>query len=332
MQRERMSTRRRLIAALGACALCRPLAAFAQPQGKRWRIGFLGVASASGYATELEAIRQRLRELGYVEGQNIIFEFRWAENDLDRLKELTAELVALKVDVIITHSNRGAIAAAQATKTIPIVVADSADPVATGLVANYARPGGNITGSTSLPTELYAKRLELLREIVPQLERVAVLFSALTVYNDVFFGAMEPAAKQMKLELHQFRVKALEEFSGAFAAMAQERVEAVVIGDDPLFNANAGAVAALAATHRLPAIGIASYPSAGGLLGYSANRPLVYGRAANFVDKILRGAKPGDLPIERAAKFDLIVNLTTAKALGIKIPPQFLLRADKVIE
>ncbi len=327
-----MNTRRKLIAALGAGALGGPFASFAQPQSKLWRIGFLGVASASGYATELEAIRQRLRELGYAEGRNIVIEFRWAENNADRLKELATELVALKVDVIITHANRGAIAAAQATKTIPIVVADSADPVATGLVATYARPGGNITGSTSLPTELYAKRLELLKEVVPNLERVAVLFSALTIHNDVFFRAMEPTAKQMKVELHQFLVKALQEFPGAFTAMARKRVEAVVIGDDPLFNANGGAVAALAATHRLPAIGITSYPSAGGLLGYSANRPLVYGRAANFVDKILRGANPGDLPIERAAKFDLIVNLPTAKALGLKIPPQFLLRADKVIE
>jgi putative ABC transport system substrate-binding protein len=223
-------------------------------------------------------------------------------------------------------------AAAQATKTIPIVVADSADPVATGLVASYARPGGNITGSTSLPAEMYAKRLELLGEVVTRLTRVGVLFSALTRYNDVFFREMEPAAGRMRLRLHRVTVKAPEEFPGAFAAMVNERVEAAVIGDDPLFNANAGAVAALASAHRLPAIGITSFAEAGGLLGYSANRPRVYARAADFVDRILKGAKPGDLPIERAAKFDLVVNLRTARAFGIRIPHALAQRADRLIE
>jgi putative tryptophan/tyrosine transport system substrate-binding protein len=327
-----MITRRNLIAALGAGALSEPLASFAQQPGGARRIGFLGVASASGYASEVEAIRERLRELGYAEGRDIVIEYRWAENDSERLKAMATELVALKVDVIVTHANRGATAAAQATTTIPIVVADSADPVATGLVASYARPGGNLTGSTSLPTELYGKRLELLKDAAPRLERVSILFSALTVHNDAFFRAMEPTARQLKVELHRFMVNALEEFPGAFAAMAQKRVEGVVIGDDPLFNANAGAVAALAATHRFPAIGITNFAVAGGLLGYSANRALVYARAANFVDRILKGANPGDLPIERAAKFDLIVNLKTAKALGIRIPPQLLQRADNVIE
>jgi putative tryptophan/tyrosine transport system substrate-binding protein len=327
-----MNNRRRLIVALGAGVLCAWHASFAQQPGKVWRIGFLGVASASGYASELEAIRARLRELGYAEGRNIAFEFRWAEGNPDRLKEMAADLVAQKVDVIITHSNRGADAAAQATKTIPIVIADAFDPVAAGLVATYARPGGNITGSTSLPKEMYAKRLELLRELVPHVKRVSVLFNALGSYNPVFFGEMEPVAAQMKLELHQFRVRTVEEFPGAFAEMAAKRIEAVVIGDDPLFNANLGAVAVLAATHRLPAIGITTYPGAGGLLGYSANRPLVYARAANFVDRILKGANPGDLPIERAAKFDLVVNLKTAKALGIRISPQLLQRVDHVIE
>jgi putative ABC transport system substrate-binding protein len=327
-----MNDRRRLILALGAGALAAWDASFAQQPGKVWRIGFLGVASASGYANELEAIRERLRDLGYAEGRNFVFEFRWAEGNADRLKAMAEELVALNVDVIITHSSRGANAAAQATKTIPIVVADTIDPVATGLVATYARPGGNITGSTSLPKEMYAKRLELLRELVPQVKRVSVLFNAQASYNPVFFGEMEPVAARMKLELHQFTARAPDEFPGAFAEMARKRIEAVVIGDDPLFNANLGAIAVLAATHRLPAIGITSYPGAGGLLGYSANRPLVYARAANFVDKILKGANPGDLPIERAAKFDLVINLKAAKALGIKIAPHLLQRVDHVIE
>ena len=327
-----MNTRRKLIIALGTTALVASFTSLAQQPGRIWRIGFLGVASASGYANELEAIRERLRELGYTEGRNYVFEFRWAEGSADRLKEMAAELVALKVDVLVTHSNRGAMAAAQATKTIPIVVADSADPVATGLVASYARPGGNITGSTSLPTELYAKRLELLMEAVPRGKRVSVLFNRQALYNAAFFAQMEPVAARMKVELHQLAVQALHEFPDAFAAIVNRRTEAVVIGDDPLFNANLGAIAALAATHRLPAIGITSYPSAGGLLGYSANRRLVYSRAANFVDKILEGANPGDLPIERAAKFDLVINLKAAKALGIKIAPQLLQRADQVID
>ncbi len=314
------------LAALGAA----PLASFAQQQGKVWRIGFLGVTNASGYVSELEAIRQRLRELGYTESRNIVIEYRWAESDPERLKVMAAELVALKVDAIITHSNSGARTAGQATKTIPIVMADGIDPVVSGLVASLARPGGNITGSTSFQPENSGKRLQLLKEVVPSLKRVSVLFSARNPYNDVYLREMAPAAEQM--ELHQFVVKAIEEFPGAFAAMAKKRVEAAVIGEDPLLNTNGGAIAALAIAHRFPASGYTNFARDGGLLGYGANRPLVYARAANFVDKIFNGAKPGDLPIERATKFDLIVNLKTAKALGVRIPTQLLQRADRVIE
>jgi putative ABC transport system substrate-binding protein len=327
-----VNRRRKLLVALGASALTAPLASFAQQQGKVWRIGFLGTASASGYVKEIDAIRAGLRDLGYVEGRNIIIEYRWAESNPERLKEMAAELVALKVDVLIAHSTLGVRTAAQATKTIPIVIADATDPVAAGLVASLARPGGNITGSTSFQPEIAAKRLELLKEVVPRLKRVSTLFNALSANNEVYIRELEPAAKQMKVELHQFEVRTPEELLGAFAAMAKKRVEAAVIGEDPLLNTNAGAIAALAVAHRLPASGFTNFAGAGGLLGYGANRPLVYGRAANFVDKILKGAKPGDLPIERATKFDLIVNLKTAKALGIKIPQSILVRADKVIE
>ena len=327
-----MNKRRKLLVALGASALTAPLVSFAQQQGKIWRLGFVGTASASGYVKETDAIRAGLRDLGYVEGRNIVIEYRWAESNPERLKEMAAELVALKVDVIITHSNAGARTAGQATKTIPIIMADGGDPVAAGLVASLARPGGNITGSTSFQTDLAAKRLELLKEVVPRLKRVSVLFNALSPNNAVIFREMETAAKAMKVELHQFAVRAPEELPDAFTAMAKQRFEATVIGEDPLLNSNAGAIAALAATHRLPAIGQTLFPDAGGLLGYGANRPLVFGRAASFVDKILKGAKPGDLPIERATRFELIINLKTAKALGIKIPQQVLQRADKVIE
>ncbi len=327
-----MNTRRKLLVALGVGALVAPLRSLAQQQGKIWRIGFLGVASASGYVKEMDAIRAGLRDFGYVEGKNIVIEYRWAESNPERLKEMAAELVALKVDVIITHALPGVRTAGQATTTIPIVIADGPDPVAMGVVASLARPGGNITGSTGFQTELAAKRLELLKEVMPRLKRVSVLSNALNPNNAVYFREMETAAKTMKVELSQYEVRALEQFPGAFSAMAKQRVEAAVISEDPLLNSNPGVIAALAATHRLPAVGLTVFAEAGGLLGYGANRPLLYGRAANFVDKILKGAKPGDLPIERATKFDLVVNLKTSKSLGIKIPQQLLQRADKVIE
>jgi putative ABC transport system substrate-binding protein len=327
-----VNKRRELLLALGAAALASPLTPHAQPQTKVWRIGFLGTASAAGYVKEIEAIRAGLRDLGYVEGKNISIEFRWADSNTERLKEMAAELVALKVDVIITHAILGARIAGQATKTIPIVIADVSDPVAAGLVASLARPGGNITGSTSFQIEIVGKRLELLKEVMPRLKRVSFLFNALNPNNADVYREMQTAARIMKVELHQFEVRAIEEFPGAFTAMAKKRVEAVVIDEDPLLNSNVGVIAALAAPHRLSACGLTTFPDAGGLLGYGANRPLVYGRAANFVDKILKGAKPGDLPIERATRFEIIINLKTAKTLGIKIPQQLLQRADRVIE
>ena len=323
--------RRNLAFALFALVAA-PLASLAQPQGRVWRVGFLGVTSLSGYASELEAIRARFRELGYVEGRNIAIEYRWAEGNPDRLRMLAAELVALKVDVIIAHSTLGVRVASEATRTIPIVIADATDPVVAGLVASHARPGGNITGSTSFQPENASKRLQLLKEVVPQLKRVAVLFNALSKNNPVFWRELERAAKLMNVGLSQFTVKAVEELPDAFSKMVEKRMEAAVIGEDPLLNTSAGAIAALAVAHRLPTSGFTNFPGAGGLLGYGSNRLLVYARAANFVDKILKGAKPGDLPIERATRFDLIVNLKTARALGVIIPPQLLLRADRVIE
>ena len=325
-----MNNRRKIIFALGATALASPLTTYAQT--KVWRIGFLGTATAAGYVKEIDAIRAGLRDLGYVENKNIVIEFRWAENDPERLKAMAAELVALKVDVIITHALLGARTAADATKTIPIVIADGPDPVVAGLVASLARPGGNITGSTGFQTELAAKRIELLKEVLPRIKRASVLANPQNSSTQVYLREMETAAKALKLELHEFGVKTVEEFPGAFAAMVKKRVEAVVLAEDPLLNSNLGIIAALAATHRLPSIGITTLPDAGGLLGYGANRPLLYGRAANFVDKILKGTKPGDIPIERATRFDPIINLKTAKTLGIKIPQQVLQRADRAIE
>ena len=327
-----MNKRRQVLSALTIILFGAPPGLRAQQPGKTWRIGFLGTASASGYVREIDVIREELRKLGYTEGKNIVIEYRWAESDPVRLKEMAAELVALKVDAIITHSSLGVRAAAQATSAIPIVIADGPDPVVLGFVASLARPGGNITGSTAFQTELAAKRLELLKEVIPRLKHVSVLVNPLNGNIHLVVKAMETAAKSMQLELHQFAVKANADFPEAFATMAKRRVEAVAITEDPLLNANMPVAAALSATHRLPGIGLTTFAEAGGLLGYSANRPLLYGRSATFIDKILKGARPGDLPIERATKFDLIVNLKTAKALQIKVPQLLLQRADKVIE
>ncbi|MBI3371490.1 MAG: ABC transporter substrate-binding protein [Betaproteobacteria bacterium] len=263
-----MEKRRKLVIALGAGALATPLCSFAQQQGKVWRIGFLGAASASGYVKEIDAIRAGLRDLGYVEGRNIVIEYRWAENNPERLKELAAELIALKVDAIIAHGGAGSLVASRSTRTTPIVIADGPDPVTSGLVASLARPGGNITGSTGFQTELAAKRLELLKEALPRLKRVSILSVRLNPNKAVTLREMENAAKVLKLEPEEFEVRAIEEFSEAFTAMVKKRVEAVVIYEDPLTNSNLGIVAALARTHRLPAIGITTFPDAGGLLGY----------------------------------------------------------------
>ena len=325
-----MNNRRKILVAMGASVLAYAPLLSAQP-GKVWRIGFLGAGSAAGYIKETDAIRAGLRGLGYVEGRNAVIEWRWAENDPDRLKELAAELVALKPDAIITHGSATRVLA-RATSTIPIVIADGGDPVAAGLVTSLARPGGNITGSSGFQTELAGKRVELLKEAVPRIKHVAVLFNSLNPSIAVISKQMEIAAQANKLELHAFMVKAPEEFADAFAAVAKKRVDAVVISEDPLLNSNVGIMAALCATHRLPAIGLTTFAEAGGLLGYSANRPLLYGRSASFIDKILKSARPGDLPIERATKFDLVVNVKTAKALQIKVPPLLLQRADKVVE
>ena len=310
--------------------LARYPGSFAQPQGKMRRVGFLGVASASSLAVQVDAFRTGLRELGYVEGRNLALEFRWAEGRLDRLAELAAELVRLKVDVIVTHQHSGANAAKRATATIPIVVAVVGDAVDSGLAASLARPGGNLTGSSFFSRELNAKRLELLKETVPRMRRVAVLLN-----SDVSASAlpaMEEAAASLKLELYQFGVRSPAELESAFLAMERQRVEAIAIVESAMMIANAEAAAKLAARHRLPSIGFVEVVESGGLIAYGVNFPNMYRRAAVFVDKILKGANPADLPIERATTFELVINMKTAKAIGITIPQSILVRADRVIE
>jgi putative ABC transport system substrate-binding protein len=328
-----MNNRRKLIVAIGAGALTAPLASFAQRQAAKVpRIGFLGALSASDFESRVDALRAGLRDLGYVEGQNLIIEFRWAEGKYDRLPELAAELVRLKVDILVTHATVGTRAAKQATTTIPIVMAASGDPVAAGVVASLARPGGNITGSAFFNLELGAKRLELLKEAFPRIKRVAVLLHLDSATNGLQLDAMEPAAKSLKVELQQFKVRGPNEFESAFTAMAKRRVDAVVINEEPMLIANAKGIADLAAKQRLPSIGFKEIAETGGLMAYGVNILEMYRRAAVFIDKILKGTNPSELPIEQATRFELVINRKTAKAVGIKIPNSILFRADTVIE
>ncbi len=312
--------------------LTAPLAAGAQQPAKTPRIGFLGMTSAAEYASQIEAFRQGLRDLGYVEGKNSVIEFRWAERKYDRLPGLAAELVRLKVDVLVTHSTPGTLAAKQATSTIPIVMVVSGDAVGAGLITSIARPGGNITGSTFFNPELAAKRLELLKEAVPRITRVAVLLNPDNPGQGLLLQAMELTAKPLKLELQQVEARGPDEFDRAFAAMAKKRADALAVLEEPVFIAQARRIANLAAKSRLPTIGFSELAEGGGLMAYGVNFLDLYRRAAVFVDKILKGAKPADLPVEQPTRFELVINLKTAKTLGLTIPRQILLRADKVIE
>ncbi len=328
-----MITRRELLIALGTSALAAPLATFAQQRPKVWRIGFLGPTTASGIASWVEALRAGLRDLGYVEGKNIVIEFRWAEGNYERLPDLAAELVRLKADIIVTHTVAGILAAKAATTTIPIVMGTSGDPVTTGLIASLARPGGNVTGMAGFSPEATVKRLELLKDAFPRTRQVALLWNPDNPgYIKRNLPGMEVAAASLKLELHHFEARGPGEFDSAFTAMAKRRVDAVVLGEDAVLIGNAGAITKLAAKIRLPLVGPIEFAEAGGLMAYGANRRELFRRAATFVDKILKGAKPADLPVEQATRFETVVNLKTAKALGVKFPQLVLVRADRVIE
>ena len=329
---EQMSAKRRQTLALGAGVLALPSTAIAQQPQKLWRIGFLGVASAAGYVKEVAAIRAGLRDFGYEEGRNLQIELRWAEGSPDVLTRMAAELVALKPDLILTHGIPGARAATRATGSIPIVMADGGDPVAAGLVASFARPGGNLTGSSGFHGELTAKWLELLKSAVPKITRVAVLTNAANPNLKLYIAHAQQAARLLKLELHEFSAGNSEELAAAFAAMARRRVDALAVLVDPVLNGHATLIGALSLKARLPSIGLRSLAEAGGLLAYGALRLEVYRRAAYFADRIFKGAKPADLPVEQPTKFELVLNLKTAKALRLKIPYSLTLRATEVIE
>ena len=309
-----------------------PSGAFGQPKGKVWRIGFLGSATAQGFARQLDALLEGLRELGYVEGKNIVIEYRWAEGNYERLPGLAVQLARLGVDVIVTHSTPGTRAAKQSTTAIPIVMAAIGDAVAAGVVTNLARPGGNITGNTFFNPELAAKRLEIIKDAMPRARRIAALLNPDNPITDAVLRAMQHTAKSLKLDLQQFVAREPAELDGAFAAMATKRIEAFATSEDPMIVANAKVIADLATRRKLPSIGFSEFADVGGVLGFGANIAEMFHRAAIYVDKILKGAKPGDLPVEQSSKFEIVVNLRTARTLGVKLPDLVLQRADRVIE
>jgi putative tryptophan/tyrosine transport system substrate-binding protein len=334
--------RRRFLVTSLAGALAAPLAAEAQPAGKIYRIGYLSPSSpsdperlASPFGERgLAAFRQGLRALGYVEGQNIAIENRWAEGRFERLPDLAAELVRLKVDVIVSVVTQASLAAKNATRTIPIVMVAVGDPLGSGLVASLARPGGNVTGPSSMYADLVGKQLEVLKEIVPKLSRVAVLWNpANAAWQAQMLKATGVAARALGLQVQLLEARGPDELEGAFAAMNRERASALLVAPDVIFALHARRIADLAAKRHLPAMyGSSEHVEAGGLISYAPNIPDVFRRAATYVDKILKGARPSDLPVEQPTKFEVFMNLKTAKALGLTIPPSLLLRADQVIE
>jgi len=310
-----------------------PLAVEGQQAGKIPRVGILWAYSPSVVSILGDAFRQGLRGLGYVEGQNILLEERWAEGRFDRLRSLAAELNRLNLDVIVTASTPAVRAAQQATKTIPIVMTLVSDPVEDGLVASLARPGRNVTGLSLMHPELSAKRVALLKEVVPKLSRVAVLWTPSTASYRKVLGETQTAAHALGLQLRAIEVRDPTDFDSAFSAIARERAGALVVLPDAMFRDQQRRILDLAAKSRLPAIYWSrDLVEAGGLMAYGANFPDVFRQAAIFVDKILKGTKPADLPVEQPAKFELVINLKTAKALGLTIPQTLLLRADQVVE
>jgi ABC-type uncharacterized transport system substrate-binding protein len=308
-----------------------PLAVEGQQASRVYRIGLLTTHSAQ--ATRVEPLRAGLRDLGYVEGQNIVIEYRWAEGKYDRFPDLAAELVRLKVDIIVTGGTPSTQAAMQATKTIPIVMVGTGDPLRTGLIASLARPGGNVTGLTQLGAEVAGKRLQILKDTVPNVSRVAFLRNRASPAHVPYFNELQAAARGLRLTLQSVEVQEPYEFERAFAEMMRERPDALIVTADAIHQLRQAWIVEFAAKRRLPALyQLKEYVEAGGLMSYGASITDNYRRAATYVDKILKGAKPSDLPVEQPTKFELVINLKTAKALGLTIPQTLLLRADQVIE
>ena len=323
--------RREFITLLGGAAAAWPLAARAQ-QPKAATIGLLGTGSAAAQSQWTAAFVQRMRELGWVEGRNFALEYRWAGGSTERLSELANELVRLKVDVIVSHNTPGPLAAKQATSTIPIVFATAGDPVGTGIVASLAQPGGNVTGLSSQTPDVAGKRLELLRQMVPGLHRLAVLADTDNPFVKLDVSQLRQAGVGLGVEVATFEMRRGEEIDPAFEAL-KGRAQALYVPATPVALVNRVRINTLALAAHVPTmLGVREYVEAGGLMSYGPNWPHMWGRAADFVDKILRGAKPADVPVEQPTKFDLVLNRTTAKALGLMVPDKLLALADEVIE
>jgi len=329
-----MTTRRAFIGTLAGGLLAAPFAAEAQQAGKVYRVGHLSAGSRESYEPLLPAFLRRLRELGWVEGQNLIFEWRWADGKNERLPALAAELLQRKVDLIVAPTEPAALAAKNATSSVPIVMIFVGDPVGSKLVASLARPAGNVTGTTFTPTlEILGKRLALLKEAVPQASRVAILSNPANPSHARELREVEAAARPLRLQLHRLDARGPEEFDSVFAAMVRERADGLLIFVDSLFGIHRTRLAELAAQHRLPTMhGVREFVVAGGLMSYGLNLVEYVEGAAFYVDKILKGAKPADLPIGQPTKFELVINLKTAKALGLTIPQSLLGRADEIIQ
>jgi putative ABC transport system substrate-binding protein len=321
--------RRDFIMLLGAAAAW-PMSTNAQQAESKYTVGIL---SAGSNVAELTTVVAALRELGWVEGKNVVFEPRFAENRLERLPELATVLVRLKVDVIAAAGTLAPLAAKQATSTIPIVMTAAGDPLGSGLVASLARPGGNVTGMSLMAPDLGGKRLELLKEVVPRLARVAVLWNAANPYSALVFKETQAAGRTLGIEIQSLEVRAPDDFDGAFEAARREHPDALITVEDPLTFSHRLRVADFTAEQRLPSLhGLREFTAAGGLMSYGANLVDLFRRAAGYVDKILRGAKPADLPVQQPSKFELMINVRTAKALGLQIPDKLLALADEVIE
>jgi putative tryptophan/tyrosine transport system substrate-binding protein len=324
--------RRREVITFLCGAAAWPLAARAQRTAKVARIGFLGATTPSSLEGRLNRFRAGLRDLGYIEGQNLLIDFRWAEGNYARLEEFAVELVRLNVDVIVTHGTPGTLAAKQATATLPIVMLVSGDAVATGIVASLSHPGGNVTGTTFFDPELHAKRLEICKQTFPAVRRIGILLNPNNPVNARLIQAMQQTAESLTLELLPFEVQKLDDLQSAGASMKKAGVEVIAVTSDAVFNANPGKLGEVAASQRIPLIGPPEFAAAGAVIGYGVNFPDLWYRGAFFVDKILKGAKPADLPVERPTKFDLVVNRKIAKALGLTIPQDLIVAADEVIE
>jgi putative ABC transport system substrate-binding protein len=326
--------RRTFIGSVVGGILAAPLAAEAQQTGRVYRIGYLSAPTRASVENGLQAFLRALRELGWVEGQNLIIEYRWAEGKVERLPNLAAELVLLKVDLIVAPAGSAALAAKNATSSIPIVMIFPSDPVELGLVASLGRPGGNITGTTFTPgPAIFGKQLQILKEAIPRASRVAILWNPADSSFALQMREVEAAARSLDIHLQHLEARGPEGFDSAFVAMARERADALLVGGTSTFLAHRTRLAELAVKARLPTMcSFREIVEAGGLMAYAVNMTDFVGHAAVYVDKILKGAKPAALPVEQPTKFELVINLKTAKMLGIIIPQSLLLRADKVIQ